>query len=74
MKLGLVILLVLPLETFHAYLCHVWIPRARRSDSTGAERQLERGLGMEAIVQTISIPLYLVAIPLLFWLSFRRPF
>jgi hypothetical protein len=73
-KVGLVALLLVPLEGFHAYLCYVFLPRARRLAGDAGLRQVERGVGMEAIVRTIAIPLYLVAIPLLFWLSWRHPF
>jgi hypothetical protein len=71
LKIGLAVLLLIPLETFHAYVCHVWLPRARREN---AKRQIERGVGMEQMVRAIAIPLLGLAIPLLFWLSLTRPF
>jgi hypothetical protein len=75
LKIGLSVLLLIPLETFHAYVCHVWLPRARRAAAgASAERQIERGVGMEEMLRAIAIPLLGLAIPLLFWLSLKRPF
>jgi hypothetical protein len=73
-KMGLAAFLFLPIEGFHAYICHVFLPRARTIAGPMGERQVERGVGLEAIIRTISIPLYLVAIPLAFWLGVARPF
>jgi hypothetical protein len=70
-KVLLSLFLLIPLETFHAYVCHVWLPHARRAN---AQRQIERGVGMEEMVRAIAIPLLGLAIPLLFWLSLARPF
>ena len=50
---------------------HVWIARALRD---GPARLLERGIGLDDMVRTLAIPLLGVAVPLLFWLSLRRPF
>jgi hypothetical protein len=38
------------------------------------ERRVERGIGMEEMIRTLAIPLLGVAVPLLVWLSFKRPF
>ncbi len=73
-KVGLVALLLLPLEGFQAYVSYVFLPRARGLSGLEGERQIERGLAMGEMVRTLSIPLYAAAIPLLFWLSFRQLF
>jgi hypothetical protein len=71
LKLGLTAFLLLPLEAFHAYVNHVWITRALRD---GSARLLERGTGLDDMVRSLTIPLLGAAVPLLFWLSLRRPF
>lgn len=71
LKLGLTAFLLVPLEAFHAYVNHVWIARALRD---GSARLLERGVGLDDMVRTLAIPLLGAAVPLLFWLSLRRPF
>lgn len=71
LKLGLTAFLLLPLEGFHAYVNHVWIARALRE---GSARLLERGTGLDDMVRALAIPLLGVAVPLLIWLSLRRPF
>ena len=74
LKVGLVVFLLVPLEGFHAYVCHVWIPAALRSEDWDAERRLERGVGMEEMIRTLSMPLLGLAVPLIVWLSLRKPF
>jgi hypothetical protein len=71
LKLGLSTFLLLPLEAFHAYVNHVWIARALRE---GSARLLERGTGLDDMVRSLVVPLLGVAVPLLIWLSVRRPF
>jgi hypothetical protein len=71
LKLGLVALLVVPLEGFHAYIGHVWIPRAERRRK---RRVAQRGAALLQMIRTIAVPLFGVAVPLIAWLSFRRPF
>jgi hypothetical protein len=73
-KLLVAFALFVPLEGFHAYIGHVFLPRARRLAGAYGERQVERGEGLEAIIRTIAIPLYGVAVPLVFWLATKRPF
>lgn len=75
LKLGLVAFLVLPLEAMHAFAQHWWLPEARRLAETGkGDRELERAAGMAAMVRTLGAPLIGAAIPLLVWLSVRKPF
>ena len=74
-KLGLVAFLVLPLESMHAYVCHVWI--ARGLDQTREPpfaKDLVRGIGMEEMVRTLELLLLGAGVPLLVWLSLARPF
>jgi hypothetical protein len=73
-KLLLVFALFVPLEGFHAYICHVFLPRARRLAGPYGCRQVERGRGLEAMIRTIAIPLFGLAAPLVFWLSTKKPF
>jgi hypothetical protein len=71
LKLGLVAFLLVPLESFHAFVNHVWIARALHD---GSARLLERGTGLDDMIRSLAVPLLGVAVPLLFWLSLRRPF
>ena len=74
-KVGLVVFLVLPLETIHALVCHRWIARGLRQ--TGAagpfSRDLERGIGMDQMIRVLAIPLLGLGLPLILWLSVARP-
>jgi hypothetical protein len=72
-KLLVVVALFVPLEGFHAYICHVFLPQARRLTGAYGDRQVERGEGLEAIIRTIATPLFGIAIPLVFWLATRKP-
>ncbi len=74
-KLGLVAFLVLPLEAMHAWVCHAWI--ARGLDETAGPQptaRLRRGIGMDDMVRTLAAVLLGLAVPLMAWLSVRRPF
>jgi hypothetical protein len=75
LKLGLVAFLVVPLEAFHAYVCHVWLPRALRATSAPPfPRDLERGIGVDEMVRAIAVPLLGLGLPLIVWLSTAKPF
>lgn len=74
-KVGLVLFLVVPLETFHAYVTHVWIRRGlAQTAGPPFAKDLTRGLGIEEMLRTLGVPLFGLAVPFLLWLSFRRPF
>jgi len=74
-KLGLVALLVLPLESMHAYVCHGWIARGLRQTATPPfSKDLARGVGMDDMIRTLAAVLLGVAVPFIAWLSFARPF
>lgn len=74
LKIGLTAFLIVPLEGFHAFVCHVWLPAARRLTGPMGERRVERGVGMEEMIRTLGIPLLGMAVPLILWLSYRKPF
>jgi hypothetical protein len=74
LKLGLVAFLLVPLEGMHAYICHVWVARGlRQTDSPPFSKDLERGIGMDDMLRALAVPLLLLALPLLLWLSLRKP-
>jgi hypothetical protein len=73
LKLGLVLLLLLPLEGMHIWIGHVWIPAALRG-SRGGARDLDRGLSMDAMLRTLEVPLLGIGVLLVLWLSFAKPF
>ena len=75
LKLGLVAFLLIPLEAMHAYVNHVWIERGLRQAGGGSlSRDLDRGLALDEMVRTLAVVLLGVAVPLLVWLSVRKPF
>ena len=74
LKVGLVVFLIVPLEGFHAFVCHAWLPQARRWGGVMGERRVERGVGMEEMIRTLGIPLLGLAVPLMVWLSVKKPF
>lgn len=75
LKLGLVLFLVVPFEAMHAFICHGWIASGlRRTREAPLARDLERGIGVEEMLRTLAIPLLGIGVPLLVWLSVRRPF
>lgn len=75
LKLGLVVFLVVPMETMHAFVAHGWTARGlRRTQAPPFDRQLDRGLGIEEMLRTLAIPLFGIGVPLILWLSFRKPF
>lgn len=69
LKLGITAFLLVPLETFHAYVCAAWIGPGLREGARA--RDLERGLGLDDMVRSLQIPLFGMAVPLVFWLSLR---
>lgn len=75
LKLGLVVFLVVPLEAMHAFIVHFWIAQGlAETPEPPFSKTLVRGLGVEEMIRTLEIPLFGVGLPLLLWLSFRRPF
>jgi len=75
LKLGLVGLLVVPLEGIHAWASHVWLARGlRETPLPPFSKDLVRGAAMEEMIRTLGLPLLAVAVPLLLWLSWSKPF
>lgn len=73
-KVGLVAFLFLPLQAMHAYVCHVWVSRGLgQTRAAPYAKDLVRGLGMEEMIRTLEAVLFGVAVPLVIWLSLRRP-
>src|SRR5260370_40247945 len=74
-KLGLVALLVVPLEAFHAWIAHVWIARGlRQTPAPPFSKDLARGVAVQEMSPTLAVPLPGTALPLLLRLSLARPF
>jgi hypothetical protein len=74
-KLGLVVFLLVPLEGMHAWIAHAWIAPGLRESREGAlARALVRGLGVEEMIRTLQLVLLTPGVPLVVWLSARKPF
>lgn len=75
LKLGITLFLVVPLEAMHAWVCHVWIARGlRQTPAPPFSKDLARAAGMDGMIRAIAVPLLGVGVPLLVWLSVRKPF
>ena len=75
LKLGLTLFLVLPLEGMHAWVCHSWIARGlRQTIAPPFSKDLERAIGMDDMIRALAAPLLGVGVPLIVWLSLRKPF
>ncbi len=75
LKLGLVLFLVLPMEAMHAFIVHAWTRRGlRQTPAAPFHKDLVRGLGVEEMLRTLAVPLFGLGLPLILWLSFRKPF
>ena len=74
-KLGLVAFLLLPLEGFRVYITLFWLgPGLRGTAAPPFAKDLERARSMEEMLGALSLPLLLIALPLILWLSWARPF
>jgi hypothetical protein len=75
LKLGLVAFLLVPLEAMHAYVANIWVARGlARTRGSALATGLSRGLGIEAMIRTLAVPLFGIGVPLILWLSIARPF
>jgi hypothetical protein len=75
LKLGLVILLLIPLEAMHVWIAYAWIePGLRQTSAPPFAKDLVRGIGMQEMLASLAFPLLLLAVPLLLWLSLYHPF
>jgi hypothetical protein len=73
-KIGLTAFLLLPLEAMHAWICHGWIARGLlQTDAPPFSKDLARGIGMDDMLRALALPLLSLALPLMVWLSLRRP-
>ena len=74
-KVGLACFLLVPLEGMHALIHFKWIRPGLRASLPGVfGRDLVRGLGVEEMLRTLELVLFTPAVPLLVWLSWRKPF
>ena len=74
-KLGLVVFLLTPLEGFRVYLSLVWLgPGLRRTTAPPFAQELARAVSMDEMLQALALPLLLLALPAVLWLSWARPF
>jgi hypothetical protein len=75
LKLGLTLFLVVPLEAMHAWVCHAWIARGlRQTAAPPFSKDLARGIGMDDMIRALAAPLLGIGVPLIVWLSLRKPF
>ena len=73
-KIGLTLFLLVPLEAMHAWIAYAWIaPGLRQTPAPPFAKDLVRGIGMDDMLRALAAPLLLAALPLLVWLSLRKP-
>ena len=73
-KIGLTVFLIVPLEAMHAWICHGWIDCGLRQTAVPPfSKDLARGIGMDDMLRALAFPLLAVTLPLIVWLSLRRP-
>jgi len=73
-KVGLTAFLLVPLEGMHAWIWHGWIgPGLARTAGPTPARELTRGVGMDDMLRALAAPLLAIAVPLVVWLSVRKP-
>ena len=73
-KIGLTVFLLVPLEAMHAWIAHVWIARGLgQTPAPPLAKDLVRGIGMDDMLRALAAPLLLLSLPLLAWLSLRKP-
>ena len=73
-KIGLTVFLLVPLEAMHAWIAHGWIARGlRQTDAPPLSKDLVRGIGMDDMLRALAAPLLAASLPLLTWLSLRKP-
>jgi hypothetical protein len=73
-KIGLTLFLLVPLEAMHAWIAHGWIARGlRQTSAPPLSKDLVRGMGMDDMLRALAAPLLAASVPLLAWLSLRKP-
>ena len=74
-KLGLVAFLLVPLEGFRVYLSLAWLaPGLRQTQAPPFSQDLARAVSMDDMLQALALPLLLLGVPFVLWLSWWRPF
>ena len=74
-KLGLVAFLLTPLEGFRVYVTLFWLgPGLHATAAPPFAKEMERACSMEKMLGALSLPLLVIALPLVLWLSWARPF
>jgi len=74
-KLGLVAFLFVPLEAFRVYISLFWLgPGLRGTPAPPFSKDLARALSMEEMLGALALPLLVLALPIVLWLSWARPF
>ncbi len=74
-KVGLTLALILPLESLHAWVTYGWMRIGLRETlAPPFSKDLRRAAGIEDMLWALALPLYGLALPLMFWLSRTRPF
>jgi hypothetical protein len=74
-KLGLVAFLFVPLEAFRVYISFSWLgPGLRGTPAPPFSKELARALSMEEMLGALAVPLLVLALPIVLWLSWARPF
>jgi hypothetical protein len=73
-KLGLVTFLLVPLEAFRVYLSLVWLgPGMAQTARPPFSQDLARAVSMDDMLQALAVPLLLLGLPIVLWLSWTRP-
>jgi len=58
----------------HAWIAHAWIAGGlRQTPAPPFAKDLVRGIGMDEMLRALAAPLLLASVPLLVWLSLRKP-
>jgi hypothetical protein len=74
-KLGLVTFLLVPLEAFRVYLSLAWLgPGLAQTTRPPFSQDLARAVSMDQMLQALAVPLLLLGLPVVLWLSWSRPF
>jgi len=74
-KLGLVAFLLVPLEGFRVYITLLWMgPGLSQTPAPPFSKDLARAISMDEMLAALAVPLLLIALPVILWLSWSRPF
>jgi hypothetical protein len=74
-KLGLVAFLLVPLEGFRVYITLAWLgPGLKATAAPPFAKELDRARSMEDMLGALSLPLLVLGLPIVLWLSWSRPY